>query len=142
MEYELINTSDPYTFITDDFEVAAIVVFSLGAAYGATPKHGGEAVPIFIFGGALDWYIKRFGRMPHEGMKAKKKAVSEALESLMLGRFKDRRKYNAALSAITDPKKKAEFIATWEEDRTTRINLADIAHTLARVLKKTGGTAT
>ena len=43
MEYELINPSDPYTFIADDLETAALVVFIFGTAYGAEPKDEGAA---------------------------------------------------------------------------------------------------
>lgn len=50
MEYELINPSDPYTFMADDLEIAALVVFTFGTAYGAKPKDGGEqdGNPYFI----------------------------------------------------------------------------------------------
>lgn len=38
MEYELINPSDPYTFIAEDFETAALVVLALSPAYGSSIK--------------------------------------------------------------------------------------------------------
>lgn len=50
MEYELINPSDPYTFIAEDFETAALVVLVLSPAYGAVSKDGSQEVPVFIFG--------------------------------------------------------------------------------------------
>lgn len=39
MEYELINPSDPYTFIAEDFETTALVVLVFGVAYGANPGY-------------------------------------------------------------------------------------------------------
>ena len=46
MEYELINPSDPYTFIADDLETAALVFLVFSTGYGAKPKDEGEEVPI------------------------------------------------------------------------------------------------
>ena len=103
MEYELKNPSDPYTFLAADFEVATLTVFSISTLYGAEAKEGGESVPIFLFGGAREWYIEQFGRTPDEGKEAKKEELATALSSMMYGGFEDRRRYEAALTAITDP---------------------------------------
>lgn len=135
MEYELINPSDPYTFIADDLETAALVVFIFGTAYGAEPKDEGEKVPIFLFGGALEWYQKRFGRTPDDGLIAKKKAVADAMESMMLGHFRDRERYEAALASITDPQKKAEFMKTWQDGCSSLNNIGQVAHDLAEKLR-------
>ena len=117
MEYELINPSDGYTFIAKDLEVAALTVFLLGAAYGAQEKNGNIVVPIFLFGGdPVDWYQKLFNRTPDEGLVERRLDVSESLASMMLGSFEDRRRYEAALEAITDDKKKRRIyckMARW-----------------------------
>lgn len=110
MEYELKNPSDPYTFFAEDLEVASLVVFSISTLYGAEAKEGGDSVPIFIFGGAKEWYIEQFGRTPDEGLKAKREALAEALSSMMYGGFEDRRRYEAALTAITDTEKKRRLL--------------------------------
>lgn len=135
MEYELINPSDPYTFIADDLETAALVVLIFGTAYGANPKDGGENVPIFLFGGALEWYQEHFGRTPDDGLIAKKKAVADAMESMMFGHFQDRERYEAALAAITDPDKKAEFMKTWQDGCSSLNNIGQVAHNLAKKLR-------
>lgn len=137
MEYELINPSDPYTFIAEDLETAALVVFSLSTAYGARPKDEGyEGVPIFIFGRGDEWYRETFGRTPDGGLLSKKNAVADALESMMLGRFEDRRRYNAALDAITDPEKKEKFIAEWQDGRSSLNDIGTIANALAKRLRQ------
>lgn len=136
MEYELINPSDPYTFIAADYETAVLTIFLLGLAYGAEPKDGGEDVPIFLFGGAVEWYTEKFGHNPDDGLAMKKEDVSEALGSMMLGNFEDRRRYNAALSAIDDPEKKARFISEWQDGRSSINNIGDTAHRLAEQLKR------
>ena len=59
-EYKLINPSDPYTFFAKTKESAALAVFLLGTMYGASPKDDNEEkrIPVFLFGGAEEWYGK------------------------------------------------------------------------------------
>lgn len=135
MEYELINPSDPYTFIADDLETAALVVFALSPAYGAKNKDGEVAVPVFVFGGADEWYSEQFGRNTVDGFNAKKKQLAAALNSMLLGGFEDRRRYEAALAAITDPYKKAEFIAKWQDGRSSLNDIGTRCHRLAERMK-------
>lgn len=130
-EYELINPSDPYTFLAEDFETASLTIFCLGLVYGASPKDGGESVPIFLFGGAVEWYVEKFGRSPDAGLAKKAEAVADALASMMLGKFEDRRRYEAALSAIDNPEKKARFIDEWQDGRSSLNDIGSKAHKLA-----------
>lgn len=134
MEYELKNPSDPYTFLAEDLEVAALTVFSISTLYGAEPKDGGESVPIFIFGGAKEWYLEQFGRTPDDGRKAKREELAAALGSMMYGGFKDRRRYEVALAAITDPEKKKEFIAVWQDAHSSLNDIGTYCHELAKRL--------
>ena len=98
MEYELINPSDPYTFIAADYETAVLAVFCLGPAYGARPKDGGEDVPIFLFGGAVKWYAEKFGhcnRQPGEESPVYQRLAGRAqqLEQHRRSRPQTRRTY-------------------------------------------------
>lgn len=136
MEYKLANPSDPYTFAADDLETAALVVFMLSTAYGANTKNGEVAVPIFIFGGADEWYAEQFGRNVEEGITAKKEQLIAALKSMTLGNFEDRRRYEAALAAITEPDKKAEFIAKWQDGRSSLNDIGTRCHEIAEALLK------
>lgn len=137
MEYELINPSDPYTFLAPDLEVAALVVFSLGTMYGAEAKDGKSNVPVFLFGGAKEWYQNEFGKTPDEGLEKRKIEVADALASMMYGNFEERRRYQAALSAITDDEKKEEFIAEWNDGRSSLNDIGGYAHRLAKKLMET-----
>ena len=132
MEYELINPSDPYTFIAEDLETAALAVFLISTLFGAKPKDGGEDVPVFILGGAREWYSERFGRTPDEGLAAKRNSVAKALSSMMYGCFEDRRRYEAALAAITDEQKKEEFIAAWQDGHSSMNDIGTYCHKLAK----------
>lgn len=134
MEYELINPSDPYTFIAEDFETAALVVLALSPAYGAVSKDGSQEVPVFIFGPSNmvdEWYTEQFGRTATEGLEAKKLPLAASLESMMLGGFEDRRRYSAALEAITDEEKRKRFIEQWQDGRSSLNDIGTRAHKIA-----------
>lgn len=135
MEYELKNPSDPYTFLAADFEVATLTVFSISTLYGAEAKEGGESVPIFLFGGARECYIEQFGRTPDEGKEAKKEELATALSSMMYGGFEDRRRYEAALTAITDPEKREKFITEWQDGHSSLNDIGTYCHELAKRLR-------
>ncbi len=142
MDYELINPSDPYTFIAADKEVAALVIGSLSLAFGAETKNKAEEnrVPIFMFGGFEEWYQEEFGRTPAEGLAAKKNEVGEALTSFMIGHFEDRVRYNAALEAIDDPEKAEVFKTKWQDRRTSLNNIGGVAHSIGKNLLAVGRT--
>ena len=135
MQYELINPSDSYTFIAPDAEVAALVVFSLSTMYAAKSEDGKTEIPIFMFGGGKEWYVEQFKRTPDDGIVARKEELADSLSSFMLGGFKDRKRYNAALSAITDDEKRKEFIELWQDERSSLNDIGTIAHRLAEKLK-------
>ena len=63
-------------------------------------------------------------------------AVADALASMMLGGFEDRRRYNIALAAIDDLEKKARFIDEWQDGRSSLNDIGGEAHKLATSLKK------
>lgn len=136
MEYELINPSDKYTFVAPDLEVAALTVFTLSFSYGAEPKDNGEDVPIFIFGGADKWYEEKFGRKFEDGIALRKGELADALRSMMLGGFEDRERYNAALEAITDDEKRADFISKWQDGRSSLSDIGTHAHKIGSMLKE------
>lgn len=128
MQYELINPSDPYTFMAETKEVAALTVFCLSTAYGAKSQTGEDKIPIFLFGGSREWYESEFGRTPSEGLMAEKENVAKALLSFMYGHFEDRRRYEAALRAITDEEKREQFIAEWQDGRSSINDIGTVAH--------------
>lgn len=138
IEYELINPSDPYTFVAADKEVAALVVALLSTAYAAETKERNEEneIPCFLFGGFKEWYQEEFGRGTDDGLDARKKEVGEALESFMYGHFIERAKYNAALKAVDDPEKKKIFIFEWNDQRSSLNDIGGYAHQIGEKLLK------
>lgn len=136
MEYKLINPSDSYTFVAKDRETAALTVFSISTMYAAETRERDPEmdIPMFIFGGSVEWYKEQFGRTPQEGLRKRKADVCMALSSFVLGGFADREKYEAALDAIDDPSKKKRFIEKWQNTRTSLNDIGAYAHQLAEKL--------
>ncbi len=139
MEYEFINPSDPYTFLAEDFETATLTVLVLGPQYGAKPRDGGESVPLFFLGGddyLTSWYQEHFNRTVEQGIDAKRGAITYALLSFMLGDFEDRRRYEAALSAIANPDERNKFVEVWQGGCSSLNDIGTRAHKLGRKLKE------
>lgn len=134
-QFELINPSDPYTFLAVDLEVAALTVFCISTAYSAESQDGDE-VPIFIFGGAKEWYQNEFGRTPDEGLEARKREVIDSLSSMMYGSFEDRKRYEVALQAIDDEEKREKFIEEWNDGISSLNDIGTYCHKLAKELRK------
>lgn len=90
MIYEVINPSDCCTFESPSHEVAALVVFLLGHGAYAGSCHDGPEVPIFLLGGAEEWYLETFGRSVSDGLGTLKTETAEALRSLIYASASDR----------------------------------------------------
>lgn len=133
-EYELINPYNPYTFLAPDLEVAALVVFSIGVQFGAKTLDG-ETVPVFLLGRAKEWYKETFGRTPDEGLVNRKEELIAALESMVYGDFEDRCRYEAALEAITDDKKREEFIEKWQDGHSSLNDIGGYCKDLAKRIR-------
>lgn len=136
MEYELINPSDPYTFLAESFEVAVLTVFCISTAYGAKSKNGEKEIPLFIFGGSEAWFLGEFHKTVEESLNENKRAVADALDSFMYGGFNDRERYNLALELITDDDKREEFREKWQDSRSSINDIGTYAHQIAKKIKE------
>ena len=136
MQYELINPSDPYTFLAENKEVAALTVFCISTMYGAQSQDRNEEIPVFILGGSKEWYENEFPRTPDEGLQAEKANVAKSLQSFMYGHFEDRRRYEAAINAITDEDKREQFMREWQDGRSSINDIGTYAHKLGKKMSE------
>jgi hypothetical protein len=124
--WNIINMSDPYTLRSDDHEAIAAAFLMLGeGCLGvdeldvASPRR----LPMFAFGRAGDlepWWIETFGHPPSlEGLELRMAAV---LETVVIGRPAARADYEAAMSAIEDPARRAAFATEWHDRHRTSLN--------------------
>lgn len=135
--YDIINPSDACTFLAPDRDIALATLALLGEGdYGGRPlTRDGERVteedraklevPIFLFTGSYEawWTANGWSEEPIEKiLTARKPEVSEALRSCAYGDLEDRRTYESACAAITDPERLAKFKADWEDRRRSSMN--------------------
>jgi hypothetical protein len=74
-------------------------------------------------------------------MDALESEVANALESVMLGHFEDRRRYAVALDAIDDPEKRRKFIEEWQDGHTSLNDVGARCHGYANAIRAKIGEA-
>lgn len=138
MIYDLINPSDPITFEAPDLKIAALVTIVLGGGqYAAEPEDDGtEGVPVMMFGGGPEWWSAHFdepldGAGDRDGVR-----LAAALRSVCCANRVDRRLYDSALRAITDPAAREAFVAEWNDQKRSSMNdIMGRAHHVAAKLE-------
>ena len=93
--YELVNPSDHYEFTASSHEVACVAAVMLGEGrYGLKALDGDSApgMPIFLFGGGQEWFLRTFNREVQVVLKeVDRTALADALESVAAFRTEDER---------------------------------------------------
>jgi len=147
--YEIVNPSDAATLLAPDREIAlaALALIAEGRYAGRAIARDLEPideaaakphyVPLFLFNGpegyedwwrAAGWTEEPVGK----ALRERKAEVVAALRSCAYGRLEDRRTYQSACAAITDPAKLAAFKTEWEDRRRSSLNaIVQIAWRLA-----------
>lgn len=134
--YEITNPSDMATFLAPDREIALVALVFIGeGAYGGKPLScdgktlsvvdaESAEVPIFLFGGYEAWWkANGWTEEPVEKvLRERKSELVAALRSASYGDLEDRRTYDAACAAITDPEKLAAFRQSCEDRRRSSMN--------------------
>lgn len=136
--WEIVNPSDPYTLACDDYEVVALAGLMLGKGHYAMCEIDGEReVPLFLFGGAEEWFSQTFGHTLSDSLKAKSRNVAEALDSVMIGRPESRRAYETALAHIpTEEGRMAYRAEMLNQQRSSMNNIGKRAWSLANALRR------
>lgn len=124
MVYEIVNPSDAYTMVADDFKVAAAACLLLGqGAYSIHNADRSEDMPLFLFGGADEWVEKTFGSFD-EYLLGHLEEIAACLDSVMSCGFRERVNFDAAMAAIEDPAKREAYRLQVHD--TNRSSLNDI----------------
>jgi len=124
MIYEIINPSDPYTIVADDFAVAAVAICLLGrGAYGLQSADGTQDVPIMLFGRDETWFPETFGKSLEELLSTiDRAAVAACLESIVLCTMHERRTYDEALAIVEDSDRREMLRQSWMDERRTSLH--------------------
>ncbi len=137
MLYELINPSDAYVFEAQTEEVAVLTAWLLSPSYGARAKDSETCfgIPEFMDDPKME-FETRYGRTPVEAVMALRLEIAAAMESMILGNFKDWPLYQEAYGAIDDAKKRLNFKARWQERRTSMNDIGSEAERISCDLRK------
>lgn len=137
MLYELINPSDAYVFEAQTEEVAVLTAWLLSPSYGARAKDGETCfgIPGFMDDPKAE-FEARYGRTPVEAVMALRLEIAAAMESMILGNFKDWPLYQEAYGAIEDAEKRRNFKVRWREKRTSMNDIGSEAERISCDLRK------
>ena len=125
--WDLSNPSDPITFYGEDLEIVALAVVMVGdGQYGAdTIPESEKCVPIFLFGGCREWWLKNFNKEPQESLeKADKCAIAEILDSFLVGSNSNRAGYELVISKLNNDEDKLKWRDEYHDK--TRSSMNDI----------------
>lgn len=123
--YEIINPSDPYSFLAPDQQVATLVIVLLSPKFSGkcqeTPD-GSEDVPFFMFGGFEDWWARTFDCDVKETLEGRSGEVVEALRSTLYGRPDARQEFERLVADIPPGAARDTVRRNWNDERRTSLN--------------------
>jgi hypothetical protein len=127
MIYELVTPSDPITFRADRHDIAFAAAVILGRGKAGVTAEDRTDIPAMLWlcdEKTIDETIAKqtggLGLAAFQRLNALELAA--CFESFSYGRTEDRRDYDAAIEAITDPEKLAEFKAKHDDNRRTSMS--------------------
>jgi hypothetical protein len=139
--YEIINPSDPYTFQAPDQEVATLTIFLLSTSFAATclNKPGPEEdVPLFLLGGATEWWNERFDPDMKGRLEARARDVVAALRSTLYGGESSRAEFEKLCGGIPEGKARVDMRIKWNDENRSSLNdISRAAYANADALEET-----
>lgn len=139
MLYDIINPSDCVTFRAPDLQVAALSMFLLSEGkFGADCREGdGENVPIFLMGGAMEWWDGKFDEKIDNAIVRRAGEIADALDSVVYGDWGTRPVFERELEAIEGDEAKRAFVDEWnDEHRSSMNNIRSAATGIAAQLRE------
>jgi len=134
--YEIVNPSDHYTIACEDERIACAATLLLGDGKYGLSVDGASVMPVFLFGGGLEWWAEKFTE-PLETVLGRRGEIAICLRSVVIG---DRTSFEAAIAAIDDAGKRAGFVETWNDrHRSSTNDIGAHALHLAEQLEKPKG---
>lgn len=117
MIYKLITPSDPITFLADDPKIAIAASLLLGNGKAGCKNEKGESLPtMYLFHpDPLPEIEKDLGCSLDSFLESNRHKLSECFLSFAYGDIEDRRQYDDAIQAITDPLELEKFKAKHED---------------------------
>jgi hypothetical protein len=142
MIYEFVTVSDPITFIAENDSIAWIVASLLAEGKeGCTREDGKSINTMTAFAPESkrpEIYMEYIGTENiGEYVKEHKKEIADAFRSFAYGSINERKQYDAAIAAITDPEKLKQFKEQHEDtQRTSMSRWVNYAWSLGEKMKE------
>lgn len=125
--YEFITPSDPITFRAESDETAFVVSLFMGKGKAALCREDGVKIntmtafsPVELRKKIYEEYLGKIS--PQEYFDIHTKEIAASLKSFAYGSINDRKQYDDAIKAITDPDKLAEFKKNHEDRNRTSLS--------------------
>ena len=127
MLYEFITISDPITFRASNNSIAFVVATALGQGNaGCENRDTGESIDSMTAFMPDNERQEVYRNYCGEDVKAfiieHAQEIADAYKSFAYGSVSERRTYDAAIAAITDPKKLEEFKTVHEDQNRTSLS--------------------
>jgi hypothetical protein len=139
--FEIGNPCDPYTVEAVDHEVAAVACCLLGdGRFSFNGINTNLEVPIFLFGGHDEWFIRQFGAdfagVTKRVLDERKSDLVACLESVLIGDATSRKTYLKGLELIETPENREDWRQHWHDQRrSSTTNIGARAWALARQIR-------
>lgn len=115
---EIINPSDPYTLLTDEFLPAGVAVFILGRGQlGLSCDDPEQDTPVLF--GWEEWLRSWCGDDLRGWVHGHFEPMAAALESVLIGTAAERRRYEVCLKRCDDPE---ALRAEWHDEERSSVN--------------------
>lgn len=138
MIYEIINPSDPYTLEAKSLKIASVANLLLGeGSYGLESEdvEKCKGSPIFLFGGAEEWFQKEFDQTIKEIIDNNLLEIAKCLDSVLPMNISERKELQEENNhqKIDVHLKREEIL---DKRRTSLNNIGQRAWNLAEKIRK------
>jgi hypothetical protein len=131
---EIINPSDPYTLVTDDFEKAAVAIAVIGNGKLGLSGYGPLHSPVLF--GWDEWFEKRGITDLGAYLDANLESLAAILDTVLIGSAEDREVCDLVLAAIPEEARPAFLEARHDKMRTSMNDIGAAAKAWAERLRK------
>lgn len=133
---EIVNPSDEYTIAHKDELILAVACSLLGRGkYALEAKDGRRVCPMFLFGGSDEWFAAKGVPDLVAFLRVRGMEVADALESVLIGGYRDREELDEATAKMTPEEKEAFLFKRHDRHRTSMNNIGAAAKSLAKLVR-------
>lgn len=125
--------------LADDPKVAAVATVVLGDGfYGLHDEKDETVVGPIAFGGSDDWIKENFGDTEKYSafIESHKKEIADALDSVRLGKLKDRREFENKIQSIESASERKNLEAKHHEKRSSMNDIGGRAWSIAKSIRQ------